>query len=162
MNHHQILIWHFLWKDEGPHHKYCHNWWCKVRDGAKEKERKKERRRIHSSSLVLQDIVNLVYEVPLLCKIFLWNLWMGRFRLVFERQRRHVTKRNITPSPCTTCFVRATSDGFRSLVSWFLLLELLIVCCALSGAIFCLDFGPFFFLFLLCFICECFSFIYLF
>ncbi len=40
---------------------------------------------------------------------------------------------------------RATGDGFRSWVSWFLLLRFPIVCFVLLGVIFCLDFGPFFF-----------------
>ncbi len=42
----------------------------------------------------------------------------------------------------------ATNDGFRSQASRFLLLRLPIVCSALSGVKFCLDFGPFFFLLL--------------
>jgi hypothetical protein len=60
----------------------------------------------------------------------------------------------------------ATSDGFRSYVSWFLLLGLPIVHFVLLGVIFCLDFGPFFFLLLfpcqVFFLSKCFSFIYLF
>ncbi len=41
-----------------------------------------------------------------------------------------------------------TSDGFRSQVQCFLLIELAIVHSALWGVIFCLDFSPFFFLLL--------------
>jgi hypothetical protein len=44
--------------------------------------------------------------------------------------------------------LRATSDGFRCQVSCFLLLGLPIVHFALLGVVFCLDFNPFFFLFL--------------
>jgi hypothetical protein len=56
----------------------------------------------------------------------------------------------------------ATGDGFRSSVLCFLLLGLPIVCSALSGVVFCLDFSPFFFLLL--FHCHVFFplFIYLF
>ncbi len=54
--------------------------------------------------------------------------------------------------------LRATDDGLRSYVWCFLLLGLPIVHSALSGVIFCLDFGPFFILLL--FPCQVF-FIYL-
>jgi hypothetical protein len=45
-------------------------------------------------------------------------------------------------------------DGFKSLVSWFLLLGLPVVCYALSAVIFCLDFD--YFIFLLLFPCQVF------
>jgi hypothetical protein len=56
--------------------------------------------------------------------------------------------------------LHATGDGFMSLVLIFLLLGLPIVCSALSGVVFCLDFSHSFFF--SCSIAECFSFIYLF
>jgi hypothetical protein len=72
-----------------------------------------------------------------------------------------LTKRNAVSPISLHNLLCATGDGFRSSVLCFLLLGLPIVCSALSGVVFCLDFSPFFFLLL--FHCQVFlpSFIYL-
>ncbi len=68
-----------------------------------------------------------------------------------------VSFQGIRPSPCTTCFMLLVMGlGLRFCV--FLLLGPLIVCSAVWGVVFCLDFDLFFFFFS-CSLVECYLFI---